>query len=67
MADESKPASRRPRARKADVSEELIAAVQEAADILTGKLAPARVHTPESIAAAAAERAAAQRKTTARR
>ena len=37
------------------MSKELIAAVQEAADILAGKLTPSRVHTPESIAAVAAK------------
>lgn len=59
----SRTPSRSPRVPKVDVTEELIAAVQEAADILAGRLAPARVHTPESIAAAMAERAAARRKT----
>lgn len=57
MAADPKP-TRRPRAPKVDVSEELITAMQEAADILTGKLAPSRVWTPEDIAAIAAERAA---------
>ena len=65
MADSPTP-TRRPRTPKADVSEELITAMQEAADILTGKLAPARVWTPEDIAAIAAERAA-QRKAPERR
>lgn len=36
---------------------EFLDAMQQAADILTGKLAPARVHTPESTAAAAGQAA----------
>lgn len=51
---------RRPRTPKVDVSEELIASMKEAVRIMSGELAPARVHTAESLAASAAERAARQ-------
>ena len=49
--------SRCPRTPKVDVSEELIASMEEAVRIMSGELAPTRVHTAESLAASVVERA----------
>ncbi len=50
----------RPRASRVDVTEKLIASMEEAVRIIAGEVPPSRVHTASEMAAKAAARAAKQ-------